>query len=532
MDWIKDDHNKSNDRFGNIRQNDLKIRFLITFSSHKKYHCHAPDTGRWRNPLSEACSFIPRAGMILAVAMLVMMLFAGGASAATTHLYYDSDSGTAISASINTNVAAGSTYETDQRYYTLLSTSDNEGSTRTRWRNYNTGSMNPVLTLVNQTAYSQDTLITGITSTFRVRGSSSVPAFYVRIIDFSDSGEVVLGTAGPLYGSSTTNDATLTFDLSSISGTIPAGNKLGMQIIVDNGGTSWRLYGNAGQTGTTMDFFVEETPAVTTSTYNVTVTPSPTSAGVVAGGNFVYDIIVNNSGNTAGNYSLNVSDSNTADFQTSTLGASTLSVASGGSAQTTLTVTAKGGASVGTSDITTITATSVEDPINYSDSATVTTTVQAPAPSVSVTLTPSSQNVAPGSQVQNTVTVQNTGNVADSYTLSLTNGNTTDFSYSLNSTTTGMLNPGQQSVKTMTVTASSDATGSHQQSVTATGSASDTSNLVTTTVFTGPSKILVATNRYVVLDDATTSGQAAGTGFIIPSRSFGDAVSGVRTTVN
>jgi len=350
-------------------------------------------TGSNSHLLGVACRFMPRVGMILITAMLVMMLFAPAASAEITHLYYDSDSGTPISASITTNVNIGSTYSSNQRYYTLLSTSDNEDSTRTRWRNFNTGSMNPVLTLVNPTAYSQDTLITGISGTFRVRGSSNVPAFYVRIIDFSDSGEVVLGTAGPLYGTSTSSDSILNFDLSSISGTIPAGNKLGMQVIVDNGGESWRFYGNAGSTGTTMDFYVDETLAIT-STYNVTVTPSSTSAGVIAGGSYNYTITVNNNGNTDGNYNLGVFDSNAVDFSTSTLGTTSLAVASGGSAQTTLTVTANGGAPGSASDITTVTATCVEDGA-YTGSAQVITTVQdTTAPVItSVTLNTTTPNI-------------------------------------------------------------------------------------------------------------------------------------------
>ncbi|MBW6518333.1 MAG: carboxypeptidase regulatory-like domain-containing protein, partial [ANME-2 cluster archaeon] len=52
-------------------------------------------------------------------------------------------------------------------------------------------------------------------------------------------------------------------------------------------------------------------------------------------------------------------------------------------------------------------------------------------------------------------------------------------------------------------------------------------------VYTGPSKILVATNRYVVLDDATTGGTASGTGFIVPSSNWGsNDFSGIKTTVN
>ena len=94
-------------------------------------------------------------------------------------------------------------------------------------------------------------------------------------------------------------------------------------------------------------------------TYNVSVTPSPTSAGVVAGGNYSYPITVYNNGNAAGSFTLVPSDSDSTNFSSSTVGISPIYVTSGGSNSTTVTVAAQGGATLGAVDITTVTVTSV-----------------------------------------------------------------------------------------------------------------------------------------------------------------------------
>ncbi|MBW6518206.1 MAG: hypothetical protein K0A89_06865, partial [ANME-2 cluster archaeon] len=524
MDWIRDYQKKYIDGFGNIKQNSIKATFLTTFSLNKKHQSPACYTGRSRSPPREACRSIPRAGMILAVTMLIMMLFAGSASAAVTAYYWEPSSGAIDASGYTADWGACNARPTAYRVTTLndvgLNCADDRLTTTT------TGDQ---FLAIFPIAYTVQTQVTGQSgANFYLRERTSIgPVTYRFELGYAQSGAFTsFGFVDQVVPSGV--QQAYVVDMSSISGGAPANSYLALKVSVASTSGEQRIYmgtsnSNSGQ------FSVDEVAGSTAPTYNVTVTPSPTSAGVVAGGSTEYTITVNNNGNTDGNYSLSAVDSDPTNFGSS-LGTTTLAVLSGGSAQTTLNVT-NGGA--GTSDTTTVTATSVEDPANFTGSGQVITTVIVPNPSVSVTLTPPSQNVAPGSQVSYTVTVQNTGNVADSYTLSLTNANTADFSYSLNSSTTGTLNPGQQSIKTMTVTASAGATGSHQQSVTATGSASDTSNLVTTTVFTGPSKILVATNRYVVLDDATTSGQASGTGFIVPSRTWTNAFGpGVRTTVN
>ena len=385
---------------------------------------------------------ITRFGAIGIILLMLALVFSVGvASAKTSTLWFDGNSGTDIDGLNTTNVVSGSTYTSGQ-YYTLLTSTDTEGITRTRWRDYGNVNMYPILTLFNDT-YAQDTLVTGVSGSVQILPEDGAPDYYVSLIDFSSDGEVILGTAGPLTASGT-SDTALNFDLSAIYGTISAGHRLAIRIIVDGGGLNWRVYGNNGASGQTTNFVVNETLVDTTPTYNVTVTPSPSSAGVVAGDSYIYTITVNNNGNTDGNYTLGVSDSNSADFQTSVLGTSALAAIAGGSAQTTLTVTAKVGVSNGVSDITTVTATSVEDATNYTGSGQVTTTVQAPAPSVNVTLTPSAQVVQASNQVQYTVTVTNTGNIADSYTLSLDNADTADFTYGLSSTATGSLVPGGQ----------------------------------------------------------------------------------------
>ncbi|MDW7775453.1 MAG: hypothetical protein SCH39_03830, partial [Methanosarcinales archaeon] len=523
MDWIRDYQKKNIDGFGNIKQNSNKATFLTTFSLNKKHQSTACYTGRSRNPPGEACRSIPRAGMILAVTMLIMMLFAGSASAAVTTYYWEPSSGAIDASGYTADWGACNARPTAYRVTTLndvgLNCADDRLTTTT------TGDQ---FLAIFPIAYTVQTQVTGQSgANFYLRERTSIgPVTYRFELGYAQSGAFTsFGFVDQVVPSGV--QQAYVVDMSSISGGAPANSYLALKVSVASTSGEQRIYLGTGNSNSGQ-FSVDEV-AGSAPTYDVTVTPSPTSSNVAPGGSSVYTITVNNNGNTAGNYTLGVADSDSTNFGSS-LGTTTLAVSSGGSAQTTLTVTNGGG---GTSDTTTVTATSVEDPANFTGSGQVTTTVVVPNPSVSVTLTPSSQNVAPGAQVQYTVTVQNTGNVADTYTLSLTNANTADFSYSLNSSTTGTLNPGQQSIKTMTVTASAGATGSHQQSVTATGSASGTSSLVTTTVQTGPSKILVATNRYVVLDDAIASGQASGTGFIVPSGTWTNAFGpGVRTTVN
>jgi predicted CxxxxCH...CXXCH cytochrome family protein len=128
--------------------------------------------------------------------------------------------------------------------------------------------------------------------------------------------------------------------------------------------------------------FTNITQTITTVTipitYNVTINLTPSSANVTAGGNYTYNITVNNTGTTNGNYSLSVSDSDTTNFSSSVLAMTTLFILAGGSNDTTITVNASGSAQKDADDMTTITVTSIENSL-YTNITQITTTVSAPS---------------------------------------------------------------------------------------------------------------------------------------------------------
>ncbi len=174
---------------------------------------------------------------------------------------------------------------------------------------------------------------------------------------------------------SSRNGQSYTIDLSSIGGSAPAGSypALKVSVTTSQGGRVY-LGTNGGATGSNSGrFSVNET----TLTYSVSISASPTTAGIIAGNSYLYNITVNNTGNANGNYTLSVTDSDTVNF-TSTLGTTTMQINSGGSAATALNVTATASAS-GAIDNTTVNVRSVENPA-YTNSTNVRTIVASGGP--------------------------------------------------------------------------------------------------------------------------------------------------------
>lgn len=111
-----------------------------------------------------------------------------------------------------------------------------------------------------------------------------------------------------------------------------------------------------------------------TNTYNVTIDAIPMTGDLNAGNSRIYNITVNNTGNTNGNYTLSMSDSDMTNFTVSILGNTTMEIGNGSGMMTTLTVGANAGATDGAVDITTINVFSVDNSA-YTDSVQVVTTV-------------------------------------------------------------------------------------------------------------------------------------------------------------
>jgi parallel beta-helix repeat protein len=140
---------------------------------------------------------------------------------------------------------------------------------------------------------------------------------------------------------------------------------------------------------------------------------SPSENHGLPGATLIYTFTVKNIGEKADNYALRISD--TENWPNLALDDNLIrNVAPGENRTTTLRVTIPGNAVGGTRDNITVTATSLEN-VKVSDSVTCTAFVDYLG--VQVSISPSSQSGAPGEKLDYIVTVKNTGNLDDNYTL-------------------------------------------------------------------------------------------------------------------
>ncbi len=339
---------------------------------------------------------ILRQSVIFSIIFCSLLFSINAASAADKTYYWIPSSGVIDSSGFTANWGSCNAQPTSYRITTLSST----GFTCSSDRLTTTSSGDQFLAIF-PTAYSSDAQITGKTgATFYL---SSQRSGYTATYRF-DLGYAISGTFTSLgYVTQSVESSSgrlYTIDLGSISGTAPSGSYLALKVSVttSRGGRVY-LGTNGGSTGSNSGrFYVSETVSTPPApTYNVSINASPASTDITAGSSYTYNITVNNTGDTNGDYTLAVSDSDSTNFVTpSVLGRTSIYVPARSSNTTTLEVTARSTAAGGASDITTVTATSIQNP-SYASSTTATTTIQSPVYSVSASNTSPAQT---GGQIQ------------------------------------------------------------------------------------------------------------------------------------
>jgi uncharacterized repeat protein (TIGR01451 family) len=240
----------------------------------------------------------------------------------------------------------------------------------------------------------------------------------------------------PSNGSSTT-DNTPTFTWTSVSGT----NSYDFQLASDNNFTinartakglsttsytpvtpltngRWYWHVRTGDNSADVGLFSQTRSfTVTVATQNPVVVISPSSNSGPNGALLTYTVTVTNTGNASDNFNLTVSD-NAVPSWGPTVSPTSLTVPPGENRPATLSVTVPSNAIGGTIDNIKVKATSQADnTVSGSGSCIAQVTISR---GISVSISPSSQNGTPGSVLSYTVTVNNTGNVSDTYTLTPT----------------------------------------------------------------------------------------------------------------
>jgi len=225
---------------------------------------------------------------------------------------------------------------------------------------------------------------------------------------------------------------------------------------------------------------------------SVSVSISPTTQNGDNGTTITYTVTVNNTGTKSDSYTLAVTDN--AGWSPSLSTTSLTTISAGSSGTSTLSVTIPSYAAGGTIDSITVTATSQENAaISSSSSCTarVSSTYGA-----TISISPSSKSDLKGVNLTYLVTVNNTGNASDTYSLTATN----TLGWTISVSPSSLIVPGGSNKSaTLNVAIPTNAVDNSIDSitVTATGTGVSDSGNCTTTVLPKPSSTVKNSNTLV-----------------------------------
>ena len=189
---------------------------------------------------------------------------------------------------------------------------------------------------------------------------------------------------------------------------------------------------------------------------------SPAQGNAGPGENATFTVTITNTGGAADNYVLTGSDN--AGWSLS-LSRSTLSLAAGASGTATLTVTIPTGAENNMQDSVTVTARSLIDNTVENSASCVANCVAPPEHGVQVSIFPEDRTGLPGDTLDFTVTVKNTGNVDDTYDLTVSDDHGWELRLDVDQLT---ILAGENTTVTVSVTVPSDASEGDSTMITVT----------------------------------------------------------------
>ncbi|MCX9084029.1 MAG: hypothetical protein OIN87_04420 [Candidatus Methanoperedens sp.] len=240
------------------------------------------------------------------LALLILLLFtsASAVSAATVTYRWTPSSGVSVATGLSTDWGScdvrPSSFVT-----TILSTANSAGCDSDR---HGSAALDPATDMFYNTAYTQNTNVQGNWYFGRLRDSSGGGGTFIfKLIYVYPNGTIAVLPGSASQSVTSGQSANFNVSLSGISGTVPAGAKLGLRLSKSGSSGSLRAYvGDTAALGNIPSgyFSVTETPAV--SAPIIYIPPSPTSLSSTSGNFWINYTWSAGSGNVTNSYNVSV----------------------------------------------------------------------------------------------------------------------------------------------------------------------------------------------------------------------------------